>query len=47
MTLGLAERQGNLLDDVERFCDETLDETLDLRLLAPGAGAALPRRGVR
>jgi hypothetical protein len=26
MTLGLAERQGNLLDDVERFCDETLDE---------------------
>jgi Transposase domain (DUF772) len=26
MTLGLAERQGNLFDDVERFCDETLDE---------------------
>ena len=26
MTLGLADRQGNLLDDVERFCDETLDE---------------------
>jgi Transposase DDE domain/Transposase domain (DUF772) len=26
MTLGLAERQGNLLDDVERFCDESLDE---------------------
>jgi IS5 family transposase len=26
MTLGLADRQGNLLDDVERFCDEALDE---------------------
>lgn len=26
MTLGLAERQGDLLDDVNRFCDETLAE---------------------
>jgi hypothetical protein len=26
MTLGHADRQGNLLDDVERFCDEALDE---------------------
>ena len=26
MTLGLADRQGNLLDDVERFCDEKLDD---------------------
>ncbi|MCA1693003.1 MAG: transposase, partial [Actinobacteria bacterium] len=26
MTLGLAERQGDLLDDVVRFCDETLPE---------------------
>jgi len=26
MSLGLAERQGNLLDDVERFCDEVLGE---------------------
>ena len=26
MTLGHADRQGNLLDDVERFCDEKLDE---------------------
>ena len=26
MTLGLADRQANLLDDVERFCDKTLDE---------------------
>jgi hypothetical protein len=26
MSLGLAERQGNLLDDVERFCDDVLDE---------------------
>ena len=26
MTLGIADRQGNLLDDVERFCDEKLDE---------------------
>jgi hypothetical protein len=27
MTLGLAERQGDLLDDVNRFCDEALAET--------------------
>ncbi len=27
MTLGLAERQGDLLDDVTRFCDETLPES--------------------
>ena len=26
MTLGVADRQGNLLDDIERFCDEKLDE---------------------
>ena len=26
MTLGFADRQGSLLDDVERFCDEKLDE---------------------
>ncbi len=26
MSLGLAERQGNFLDDVERFCDEALPE---------------------
>ena len=26
MTLGIADRQGNLLDDVERFCGEKLDE---------------------
>jgi hypothetical protein len=27
MTLGLAERQGDLLDDVKRFCDEAVSET--------------------
>lgn len=27
MTLGLAERQGDLLDDVVRFCDESLGES--------------------
>ena len=27
MSLGLAERQGDLLDDVIRFCDESLPET--------------------
>lgn len=27
MSLGLADRQGNLYDDVERFLDETLEET--------------------
>ena len=27
MTLGLAERQGDLLDDVKRFCDEALSES--------------------
>lgn len=27
MSLGMAERQGDLLDDVIRFCDETLPET--------------------
>ena len=27
MTLGLADRQGDLLDDVKRFCDETLAES--------------------
>jgi len=26
MTLGVASRQGDLLDDVTRFCDERLDE---------------------
>ena len=26
MSLGLADRQGNLLDDVDRFCDEMLDK---------------------
>ena len=26
MTLGLADRQGDLLDDVRRFCDEALSE---------------------
>ncbi|HVA41918.1 MAG TPA: hypothetical protein VNF50_00380 [Acidimicrobiales bacterium] len=26
MTLGVAERQGDLLDDVKRFCDETLSQ---------------------
>ena len=26
MTLGLADRQGDLFDDVNRFCDETLAE---------------------
>ncbi len=26
MSLGLAERQGNLLDDLDRFCDEALGE---------------------
>src|SRR6266566_3099508 len=27
MTLGLADRQGDLLDDVARFCDEVLPES--------------------
>ena len=27
MSLGLADRQGNLLDDLDRFCDEALDAT--------------------
>ena len=35
MTLGVANKQGDLLDDVTRFCDEALDEQLDLLLLAP------------
>jgi len=26
MTLGVTERQGDLLDDVKRFCDETLSQ---------------------
>jgi hypothetical protein len=26
MTLGKADKQGDLLDDVTRFCDQTLDE---------------------
>src|SRR5450759_2738650 len=26
MTLGMADKQGDLLDDVTRFCDEALDE---------------------
>ena len=26
MTLGMADKQGDLLDDVTRFCDKTLDE---------------------
>ena len=26
MTLGVANKQGDLLDDVTRFCDETLDK---------------------
>ena len=26
MTLGLAERQGDLLDDLNRFCEQTLSE---------------------
>lgn len=33
MTLGLAERQGDLLDDVTRFCDESLPESSVYRLL--------------
>jgi len=27
VTLGLAQRQGDLLDDVTRFCDESLGES--------------------
>ena len=27
MTLGLADRQGDLLDDVNRFCEDALPET--------------------
>lgn len=27
MSLGLADKQGNLLDDAERFLDETLEQT--------------------
>lgn len=26
MSLGLADRQGNLLDDMEQFCNRTLPE---------------------
>lgn len=33
MTLGLADRQGNLLDDVEQFCEETLGERSIYRFL--------------
>lgn len=33
MSLGLADRQGDLLDDVTRFCDETLPEGSIYRLL--------------
>ena len=33
MTLGLAERQGDLLDDVVRFCDRTLSESSVYSLL--------------
>jgi hypothetical protein len=50
MPLGLAERQGNLLDDVVRFCDEALDERSRLgaierlHLVGRGRGAWLPFR---
>jgi len=33
MTLGLAERQGDLLDDLNRFCEKTLSETSIYALL--------------
>ena len=33
MSLGLADRQGDLLDDVTRFCDEALAEGSIYRLL--------------
>ncbi len=47
MTLGVADPQGNLLDDMSAFCDKTLATRLDLRVLAPRAGAALPRQCLR
>lgn len=34
MTLGMADRQGDLLDDVSRFCERTLPESSVFRLLA-------------
>jgi len=33
MTLGLAERQGDLLDDLNRFCEQALPETSIYALL--------------
>jgi hypothetical protein len=35
MTLGMADKQGDLLDDVTRFCDETLDENSIYSFLHP------------
>lgn len=42
MTLGLAERQGDLLDDVTRFCDETLAESSVYSLLHRERDALFP-----
>ena len=42
MTLGLAERQGDLLDDVTRFCDETLGESSVYVLLHRERDALFP-----
>ena len=42
MTLGLAERQGDLLDDVTRFCDETLAESSVYALLHRERDALFP-----
>lgn len=42
MTLGLAERQGDLLDDVTRFCDETLAPSSVYSLLHRERDALFP-----
>ncbi len=42
MSLGMADRQGNLLDDVDRFLDEALDEASIYAFLHRERGALFP-----
>lgn len=42
MSLGLADRQGNLFDDVRRFCDDTLAEKSIYRLMHRERGRLFP-----
>jgi hypothetical protein len=42
MTLGMAERQSNLFDDVDRFCDAALSEDSVYALLHPERDRLFP-----